>query len=522
MDLSASPIRRFVEHHRPRPVVRAQAKLPSPGRVVRVGVDELDDRLGIAGPGRKVLDHIFPDNWSFMLGELAMYSFLVLVATGIFLAFFFVPSDTEIVYHGPYRLLDGQHVSEAYASALRISFGVRAGLLIRQIHHWAADIFIGSIIVHLMRIFFTSAYRKPRDINWPIGLSMLLLAIMNGYLGYSLPGDLLSGTGVRIGYGIVLSIPIVGTYLAFFIFGGPYPKGIYVPRFYIAHVFIVPLLILGLLGAHLFLVMHQKHTQWPGKHRTQRNVVGQPLWPFFAAKSTGLMLMVAGVLCLMAVVFQIDPIWQYGPYVASHASDASQPDWYQLWLEGALRLMPNAEISGLGHTFVVAVFVPGVLLPALTFLGLYAIPVVERKLTRDNSSLELLIAPRHRPVHTAVGVAVFTFYFVLTFAGSDDVLANFFSVSLSAMVWALRIVLLVLPLLTGAVAYACCRELGGRSLRRTHRQTATVGLAEGRYFDVRLGPPTTQPGEREPLPVPDGIVGYGTDEGHRATVDVSE
>jgi ubiquinol-cytochrome c reductase cytochrome b subunit len=508
MDSPSSPIRRFAAHHRPRPIARARAKLPTPRQVVSTGVEELDDRVGIAGPGRSVLDHIFPDHWSFMLGELAMYSFLILVATGIFLTLYFVPSASEIVYHGAYRPLDGQRVSEAYASTLNLSFGVRAGLLVRQIHHWAADIFIGSIIVHLMRIYFTSAYRKPRDINWPVGVTMLLLAIMNGYLGYSLPGDLLSGTGVRIGYGIVLSIPIIGSYLAFFIFGGPYPKSIYVPRFFIAHVLIVPLLILGLLGAHLYLVMHQKHTQWPGEYRKQDNVVGQPLWPYFAAKSSGLMLMVAGVLCLMGVALQIDPIWQYGPYVASHASDASQPDWYQLWLEGALRLMPNAEISGLGHTFVVAVFVPGVLLPGLTFLGLYALPLVERKLTGHTRPLQLLIAPRRRAVHTAFGVGVFTFYFVLTFAGSDDVLANFFSVSLSAMVWVLRITLLVLPILTAAVAYACCRELGGRSLRRTLRQTATIGLGDSRFFEVRSGPPTAPLSHPEPLGVPDEIVQF--------------
>ena len=258
------------------------------GRVGKV-VDELDDRLGVAKGGRVFLDKIFPDHWSFMLGEIALYSFVVLMATGVFLALYFVPSTYQVIYHGTYAPLRGQRVSEAYESTVNISFAVRGGLLIRQMHHWAADIFVGSIVVHMARIFFTGAFRKPRELNWIIGTLMLILAILEGFIGYSLPDDLISGTGLRIGYSIVESIPFVGSYLGTFLWGGQFPgNGIIEPRFFIIHVLIIPLVITGLLGAHLGLLVRQKHTQFKGEGRTETNVVGSPMFPTFMAKTTGL------------------------------------------------------------------------------------------------------------------------------------------------------------------------------------------------------------------------------------------
>ena len=220
-------------------------------------VDELDDRLGVAKGGRVLLDKIFPDHWSFMLGEIALYSFVVLIATGIFLSLYFVPSTNQVIYHGSYRPLDGQYVSEAYRSTVSISFDVRGGLLVRQMHHWAADIFTGSMIVHMARIFFTGAFRKPRELNWTIGITMLILAIFEGFIGYSLPDDLISGTGLRIGYSIAESIPIIGSYLVSFLWGGRFPGDIIIPRFYIIHVLIIPLVLLGLISVHLGLLVRQ-------------------------------------------------------------------------------------------------------------------------------------------------------------------------------------------------------------------------------------------------------------------------
>src|SRR5215472_9710771 len=194
-----------------------------------------DDRLHGAPIFRKWFRKIFPDHWSFLLGEIALYSFVILLLTGTFLTLFFKPSMTDIVYHGSYTKLDGVRMSEAYASTLNISFDIRGGLLMRQVHHWAADVFVAAIIAHWLRIFFTGGFRKPREVNWLIGVTMLALGIVEGFAGYSLPDDLLSGTGLRILEGVMLSIPIVGTYVTMFIFGGQFPGNIFIPRLYIVH-----------------------------------------------------------------------------------------------------------------------------------------------------------------------------------------------------------------------------------------------------------------------------------------------
>jgi ubiquinol-cytochrome c reductase cytochrome b subunit len=325
-----------------------------------------DERLGISGSGRKMLNKIFPDHWSFLIGEVALYSFIVLLGTGVFLTLYFVPSSKVVIYEGTYAPLRGQPVSEAFASTLNLSFAVRDGLLMRQMHHWAANIFVGSIVVHMLRIFFTGAFRKPRELNWIVGSTLLILAIFNGFLGYSLPDDLVSGTGIRISFSIVESIPLIGSYAAFFLFGGNFPGNSIVPRFYILHVLVLPAIMVALIGAHLGMLVRQKHTQFPGRGHTPRNVVGSPLWPTFIAKTTGFMFLTVAVTGILSALFQINPVWLYGPYVPYKVSYAVQPDWYMGWLDGALRIMPSWEIVGFGH-MIPNVFFPAILLPGITF-----------------------------------------------------------------------------------------------------------------------------------------------------------
>lgn len=500
---------RELTKHRPRPVTRAKEEvrrhLPTPRQLTRKAVDELDERVGLAKGGRKFLDHMFPDHWSFFLGELAMYSFVVLILSGIFLTLYYVPSEHEIVYHGLVKTLDGQKMSEAYRSVLNISFGVRFGLVVRQVHHWAAEIFIGAIVVHCCRIFFTSAYRRPRELNWCIGVTMLWLAIANGYMGYSILDDLLSGSGVRIGYGICESIPFVGSYLATFLWGGQFPGHVWIHRFFIAHVLIVPLLIMGLLGLHLLLIFRQEHTQWPGKGRTEQNVVGDPLWPMFTAKTTGLFLMVAGGLTLLGGIVQIEPVWTYGPYVPYKVSYAAQPDWYITWLEGALRVAPNWEWSNWGHTVPWMIFGAVVVFPTVTFLALYAWPWLEGWFMRDQVTHELLVAPRHRPIHTAIGAGFFTVYFVLLVASGDDVIANFFRISLNDTVWAFRVALVALPPIVAAIAYRVCKDLQEVPERRRLRRPARVRLSKDGAYVAAIE--EFQPdGELPPLPLPDAVL----------------
>ncbi len=421
----------------------------------------LDSRLGAAGFARKALDKVFPDHWSFLLGELALWSFVILIATGVYLTFFFDASVEEIIYNGSYVPLQGVEMSRAYASALDISFDVRAGMVMRQVHHWAANVYLATTVVHLMRIFFTGAFRRPRELNWLIGVGMLIFSIVNGFVGYSLLDDQLSGTGLRIAHNIALSIPVGGTWLASLFFGGDFPGPDLIERLYVIHILLLPAVIIALLGLHLALVARQRHTQFSGPGRTERNVVGERVWPTFAAKGTAAFFLTAAVLCALGGLAQINPIWLYGPFRPAEVSAASQPDWYMGWLDGALRLWPGWEIRLFGFELPTP-FYPSVLLPGITF-GLLALwPFLEARITKDRDEHHLLDRPRDRPLRTAFGVSTLAFYTVLFFGGASDVLAVTFQTSVNALFQAFRIALLVLPPLAGFVTYRLCQELARR------------------------------------------------------------
>ncbi|HXQ89924.1 MAG TPA: ubiquinol-cytochrome c reductase cytochrome b subunit [Acidimicrobiales bacterium] len=492
------------------PARRARGAAPAAKKQdpVVAGVKWLDERLGVAKGGRSFLDKIFPDHWSFLLGEIALYSFVVLILTGVFLSLYYVPSAQEFVYHGVYKPLDGSMVSGAFASTVNLSFVVRSGLVIRQMHHWAADVFVGAIAVHMCRVFFTGAFRKPRELNWMVGVTLLTLALANGFLGYSLPDDLVSGTGLRIMFSIVLSIPIVGTYLATFLFGGNFPgDGSIIPRMFIIHVLILPVIIGGLIAAHLGLLVRQKHTQFPGHGRTEGNVVGSPMYPTFMAKTTGFLFMVAGVLWALGGLAQINPIWQFGQYEPYKISYAVQPDWYMGWLDGALRIMPPIEITGLGHTIPLVVFLPAVLFPGLCFGLFYAWPIVEARVTGDNAQHNLLDRPRMRPKRTAIGAAALAFFFTLFGASSTDVLANYFQISLNEVLWFFRFAVIVIPIVVGLFTYRICLDMSGVSnIGKRKRAVIVTRSAEGEYATIDTAP---RPGdghvELDPEPVPDHI-----------------
>ncbi len=435
---------------------------PVAGPIVGAAERWVDDRLRVSSFADSVLTHVFPDNWSFLLGEIAMYCFVILVLTGLYLTFFFHPGSRDVVYEGSYGPLRGVHMSEAYESTIAISFDVRAGLVVRQIHHWTANIFAGAVIVHLCRIFFTGGFRRPREINWIIGVSLFILVIFNGFAGYSLPDDLLSATGLRIGYSIVLSIPFIGTWLASLFFGGAYPGPATIDRLFIIHVLILPALIAVLLGVHLSIVWRQKHSQFPGPGRTEHNVVGLRLWPTYAAKSAGLFAAVVAVTAALGGLAQINPLWLYGPYRTGAVTTAAQPDWYMGWLEGALRIFPAWRIHVFGHT-IPELFWPGVVLPGLTFAALYVWPFLEARLTHDHEPHELLDRPRNRPLRTAFGSAVLTFYIVLFGAGSQDIFAQHLNVSIAAVDRTFRVLLVVAPVVVGLIAWKWCRDLSKES-----------------------------------------------------------
>ncbi|GAB3137645.1 hypothetical protein GCM10027290_03720 [Micromonospora sonneratiae] len=429
-------------------------------------VRALDDRLRTAPLARRAMAKVFPDHWSFMLGEIALYSLVALVLTGVFLTLFFEPSTAQRAYSGAYEPLDGSSVSAAYASTVALSYDVRAGLLIRQTHHWAALVFVGAIVLHLVRIFFTGAFRKPREINWLIGVTMLTLALLNGFTGYSLPDDLLSGTGLRIIYSVVESIPLVGAWLAFLAFGGEFPADPMIPRMFVTHVLIVPAALIGLVTAHLAIVVRQKHSQFPGPGRTEHNVVGSRLWPAYTLRTLALLAWVFAVLFALGGLAQINPVWIYGPFDPAQVTAPAQPDWYVAWGDGALRLFPPWEWRIFGY-LVPAPFLPGVVLGGATFAGLYVWPFLERRFRRDRSAHQLLDRPREHPVRIGIGVAVLLFFGLLTVAAGDDIVARLLGLSLLDVLSVLRVLVLVLPPLGGLVAFLLARALrasGGSDL----------------------------------------------------------
>lgn len=418
-----------------------------------------DERLGLAAAAKKNLRKVFPDHWSFMLGEIALWSFVVLLLTGVFLTLWFRPSMAEVEYMGSYDQLRGLHMSEAFASSLDISFDVRGGLLMRQMHHWAAMLFVASMMVHLMRVYFTGAFRKPRELNWVIGSLLLLLGTLEGFTGYSLPDDLLSGTGVRAADGFMKSIPVVGTYASFFLFGGEFPGDSIIPRLYTIHVLLIPGLLLALIAAHMLLLVHHKHTQWPGPGRTEENVVGFPMLPVYAAKAGGFFFIVFGVIAVMGGTTSINAVWKYGPYDPSKVTAGSQPDWYMGWPDGALRIMPGWESHFLGVTLSWNVFLPIIVLPGLMFTILMLLPFLDAWITGDKREHHLLERPRNAPTRTALMVALMTFYGLMWAAGGNDIIAVVLDLSINQITYFMRVAVFIGPVIAFMITRRWCISL---------------------------------------------------------------
>jgi ubiquinol-cytochrome c reductase cytochrome b subunit len=467
-------------------------------------LNDLDERYHPASGLRKQLNKVFPSHWSFLLGEIALYSFIVLLLSGTYLALFFDPSMSEVQYNGSFSDLRGIYMSKAFESALNISFDIRGGLFVRQLHHWAALLFLAAMAVHMLRIFFTGAFRKPRETNWVIGMLLLVMGGFEGFTGYSLPDDLLSGTGIRAAMsGGVLATPVIGTWLHWLIFGGEFPGTIIIPRFYTVHILLLPGLILGLISVHLGLVWYQKHTQFPGVRRTENNVVGVRIMPVFALKGGGFFAIVVGVLAMIAGLFQINPVWNFGPYSPAQVSAGSQPDWYMAWTDGLLRLWPDWEVY-FGHTYMIPAVMFPLIAVGLILQVMIIYPMLERKLSKDNASHNLLQRPRDAPVRTSLGVMGVTFFVVATISCGNDIIANKFDISLNAMTWAGRIGILVLPPLLYYVTYRIC--LG---LQRADREVLEHGietgiirrLPHGEFIEVHqpLGP-VDDHGHPKPLP----------------------
>jgi ubiquinol-cytochrome c reductase cytochrome b subunit len=479
-------------------------KLPKPNlaEIAAKQGDDIDSRYHPSAAVRRQLNKVFPTHWSFLLGEIALYSFIVLLITGVYLTLFFDPSMAEVTYNGVYQPLRGVQMSKAFASTLDISFEIRGGLFVRQVHHWAALMFAAAIMVHLARIFFTGAFRRPRETNWVIGSLLLILAMFEGYFGYSLPDDLLSGIGLRAALSsITLGIPLVGTWMHWALFGGDFPcgglgyqcsaDGVLLPRMYALHILLIPGIILALIGVHLAMLWFQKHTDFPGPGRTETNVVGVRVMPVFAVKSGAFFAIITGILGLMGGLLQINPIWQLGPYKPSQVSAGSQPDFYMMWTEGLARIWPAWEFYPFGHTIPAAFGVA--IIMGLVFTLLIAYPFIEQKVTGDRAHHNLLQRPRDVPVRTAIGAMAIAFYMVLTLAAMNDVIAWKFHISLNATTWIGRIGMVVLPAIVYYITYRWCVGLqrSDRAVLEHGIETGIIKrLPHGAYIELHqpLGP----------------------------------
>ncbi|GAB2544815.1 cytochrome bc1 complex cytochrome b subunit [Brachybacterium huguangmaarense] len=460
-----------------------------PGRAVRLGAvggQWIDSRVGGAGLVRFFARKIFPDHWSFMFGEVALYSFVILLISGTFLTMFFVPSMDEVEYTGMYTPMHGIHMSKAFESTLNLTFEVKGGLFFRQLHHWAALMFMVAIFVHMFRVFFTGAFRKPRELNWLVGFALMMLGMVAGFSGYSLPDDVLSGNGLRIAEGLMLAMPLVGPYLSFFLFGGEFPGHDIIPRLFTIHILLIPAAILGLIAVHMIMLVAHKHTHYPGPGRTDHNVVGYPLFPVYTAKAGGFFFLVSGILCLLAATTAINPVWNYGPYDPSPVSAGSQPDWYMLFTDGGLRLMPGWESTIFGYVFSWNMLIPLAFYGAfLAFLALY--PFIEAWVTGDDREHHVLDLPYNTPVRTGLGVAWISIYIILVLGATNDLIAVALQGSINDLTWLFRISFFVVPIAAFYITKRLCLSIQRhkRELVLHGKETSkVVRMEDGQMLEI--------------------------------------
>jgi len=390
------------------------------------------------------------DRWAAVFGRIAVYSFLVALVTGILLLPFFRPSMTPVVYHGSYRKLDGLTMSRAYQSTLNISFDVRGGLLIRQVHHWSADLFVAAVCLRLVRVFFRGRFR-PRK-NWLIWVGLLPAGMLAGWSGAILPDDMLSGGSLSLLSGVTLSLPVVGTHLVLLIFGGSFPGHAIIPRAYWVHVVVLP----AVLGALLLLSYRPRLARVPRV---------DPLLPFTGA-----------VLVALGAAAQINPVWLFGPYQPGSISAGSVPDWYMGFLDGALRVMPAWELSLGGHPLSLDVLIPAVIVPGLFFTVVAAYPLLDGWITGGRPPRGLLPPKPADPANRiAVGLAGITLYGLLWAAAANDEIAYHLHISLYTVTWVFRVLVLTGPVLAFALTRMICHVAAAR-----RRHEAEHGIETGR------------------------------------------
>ncbi|MXR19641.1 cytochrome b [Halobacterium bonnevillei] len=446
--------------------------------------EAFDDRLGLSG-AQQFLGKAFPAEDSFLLGEVALFCFVVLVLTGTFLGFFFEPSTTEVAYEGSVAEFQGVEMPAAYVSVLNITYDVPFGMLIRRLHHWAAHLFVASLGLHMLRVFFTGAYRNPRELNWLVGTALAGTSMFAAYTGYALPFDEFASTAAGIGYNVAVSIPIVGDLLGQVVFGGEFPASATIPRFFFLHVYVLPLLIAALIGVHMVILLRQKHTEAErdedvkGRPAARADgsdtatgattgsdaidavdreddsvVVGLPAVPNQVAVSAVVFFLTLATLSLLAGLLPVHNVAEYGPNDPASTPSLVMPDWFLMWGYGFLKLTPSWMSFDLLGVHFSSEFVGGLVLPGLVFVAVAVWPFVDY----EQEPVHFTANPFERPRQTAVGVAAVVFVMVASIAGMDVIVADLLGSDTAAIRPYLTAALFVVPVAAGLLTYSVLRD----------------------------------------------------------------
>ena len=424
-----------------------------------------DDRFYLT-EARTFLGKAFPAEDSFLLGEVAIFCFVVLLLTGLFLGFFFEPSTSDVEYEGSVAEYQGEDLPESFVSVLNITYDVPFGMLLRRMHHWAAHLFIAAIGLHMLRVFFTGAYRNPREPNWVVGTGLAGLSMFAAYTGYALPFDEFASTAVGIGYNIALSVPVVGETLAHVVFGGEFPSSATIPRLYFLHVLVLPLAIIGLIAVHMAILLRQKHTEAereedvPGREPVDKDddsvVVGLPAFPNQAAVSAVVFFLTLATLSLLAGFLPVHNIAEYGPNDPATTPTLIMPDWFLMWGYGFLKLVPSWMSFDLFGVHVSSEFLGGLVLPGLVFVGVLVWPFIDY----EDEPVHFAASPLDRPWQTAVGIGAVVFIMLASIAGMDVIVADVLGTTTAVLKPYLLALLVAGPLLTGGITYAVLRRGG--------------------------------------------------------------
>ncbi|CAM3553215.1 cytochrome b N-terminal domain-containing protein [Occultella aeris] len=423
--------------------------------------------------------HAFTDHWSLLLGQIVVASFVVCALTGAFLTFFYDPSVAPVVYDGPYGPLQGVEMSRAYESTLEISLEVRGGLLMRQLHRWSANLMIAALLLHILRVFFTGEFRRPRVKNWLMLFGVLFAGMGAGLTGALLPDDMLSGSSLAVLDGLLKSVPVVGTRLSGLVFQGQFPSGA-IATFYPVHVFVLPGVIAVLIAVYALLSARGGPARPEPGRGSQGAVRRRPTAS--ATKRGGLFLIVFGSLTLMAALVTVNPIWDYGPADPGNTSAGAGALWYLAFLDGAQKLVPPGwEFVWMGGTWILALLVP-VAVSGLYLVTAMLYPFIERWITGDRREHHGHTRPRNAPTRTAIGVAGIIFYGVLWAAAGSDTIALQFGVAFEGIVLALQITLLLGPVLGFVLTKRMCI-----ALQRKDRELVLHGHETGRVVRTSTG-----------------------------------